>query len=131
MSINLGMSYEEHLRGTKPIFLERSFVHPPKGALGALTIIPRQMIPPINTNIQTNILTKFELSKHPGLSAIDHRTLPLKFNWREDGGSKSSLISKPGNQMLCGSCWDYSVCIIDYLFKQINNPNKWKNLMKI
>ena len=119
MSINLGMSYEEHLMGAKPIFLEQSIVHPPKGALGALTIIPRQIIPPINTNIMSDILPKFKLSEHAGLSAIDTRTLPVKFNWRENGGSKSSLISTPGNQMLCGSCWDYFLCIIDYLFKQI------------
>lgn len=119
MSINLGMSYEEHLRGAKAIYLEGSIVHPPKGALGALTIIPRQIIPPINTNIQSDILPKFKLSEHPGLAAIDHRTLPENFNWIQNGGSKSSLISTPGNQMLCGSCWDYFLCIIDYLFKQI------------
>ena len=108
MSINLKHDYEKALSDAKPIFLDKGKVHPPPGALGSITIIPKQVIPPLNTNIQFDIVPKFKLSDHPGLAAMDHTKLPENFNWREDGGNKRHLISKPGNQMLCGSCWAIS-----------------------
>ena len=108
MSIKLKYDYKKALSDAKPNFLGEHKVHPPPGALGAITNIPKQIIPPLNTNIQFDIVPQFKLSEHPGLAAMDHTKLPENFNWRENGGSKSNLLSKPGNQMLCGSCWAIS-----------------------
>ena len=112
MSIRLAIDdYNKHTQNAKHIVLEH-IVGPPKGALGALGINPKFpsfVIPPLNTNIQfSSTLPRYQLSKHPGLAALDHTLLPEKFNWREDGGEKTALISQPGNQMLCGSCWAIS-----------------------
>ena len=119
MSIKLDIDYHDHLRSAKPIILPPRTVRPPKGALGAITTFPPITIPPLNTNIEFSILPQYKLSKHPGLAAIDHTALPANFNWRDDGAELSALLTQPGNQMLCGSCWDYNFRIIDYLFKQI------------
>lgn len=109
MSLDLGHDYQQRLRMAKPTRLGQQTIRPPPGALGAVSVIPPQIIPPINTNIQFDILPTFEVSQHPGLSAIDTAKLPKNFNWRYDGdSSKRSKIAKPGNQMLCGSCWAIS-----------------------
>lgn len=126
MSINLHIDYEHSLKNAEPTFLGEHRVRPPKGALGALTIIPPQLIPPVNTNIQFDVLPMFKLSEHPGLSALDEEKIPFEFNWRMDGKEKSSIISKPGNQMLCGSCWCVSACGIiadNYVVAGIVNWN--------
>jgi hypothetical protein len=88
MSIDLGHNYEEALLKAKSVFLGQHTVHPPPGALGAVTTIPAQTIPPINTNIQFDILPEFKLSEHPGLAAMDHTKLPENVNGRENGGRK-------------------------------------------
>ena len=108
MSLTLNKDYSHSLRMAKPIFLGRKVIHPPPGALGDITVVEPQTIPPVNTNIQFDVLPQFKLSEHPGLAALDIRTVPETFNWRENGGAKSSILSKPGNQMLCGSCWAIS-----------------------
>lgn len=108
MSIDLSHNYQEALSMAKPIFLRQHIVRPHPKALGDISIIPPQVIPPINTNIQFNILPEFKLSEYPRLAAIDHTKLPKNFNWFHNGGRKKYLISKPGNQMLCGSCWAIS-----------------------
>lgn len=126
MSIKLNHDYVSHLRDAKPTFLGSRKVHPPKGALGDIQYIPEQTIPPVNTDIQFDVLPKFELSKHPGLAALDHTTLPENFNWRENGGNKQDLISTPGNQMLCGSCWAISTAGIVADNHVISNTVNWK-----
>jgi hypothetical protein len=126
MSIDLGHHYEEALRDAKPIYLGQHTVHPPPGALGAVTTIPAQTIPPINTNIQFDILPEFKLSEHPGLAAIDHTKLPENFNWRENGGRKKYLLADPGNQMLCGSCWAISAAGIIADNHVVAGTVKWK-----
>ena len=108
MSIDLGHDYEQGLRMAQPTVLGQHTVRPPPGALGAISVIPPQTIPPLNTNIQFSIIPQFTLSEHPGLAAMDITKIPDKFNWRDDGGKKKNLMSEPGNQMLCGSCWAIS-----------------------
>ena len=126
MSVDLEHNYEKELRNAKPVFIKQHDVHPPPGALGAVTNIPSQTIPPINTDIQFDILPEFKLSEHPGLSAIDHTKLPENFNWREDGGIKSTLLADPGNQMLCGSCWAISATGIIADNHVVAGTVKWK-----
>jgi len=106
MSLNLDVDYEKHLRSAKPVVVGEHTIRP-KGALGAASIYPPQIIPPINTSIQFDLLPVYKLSDHPGLAALD-TPLPKNFNWRTDGKEKSALMSKPGNQLLCGSCWAIS-----------------------
>ena len=116
MRINLEEhNYLKSLRSAKPVRLNPVSVAPPKGALGATRTIGPQIIPPVNTDIQFSFLPKFKLADHPGLAAIDHMTLPTNFNWAHTYSSESydikkkkKLIAKPGNQMLCGSCWAIS-----------------------
>lgn len=115
-SFNIGDDYLEHLRSTKPINLPAKQIHPPPGSLGAIKNIPPITIPPLNTDIRySQILPEFDIQKHPGLSALDTTTLPEEFSWgitlNTDSDKlkyKKSLITKPQNQMLCGSCWAIS-----------------------
>ena len=125
MSIKLDFDYHDHLRSGKPIVLPPHTVRPPKGALGAISIFPPITIPSLNTDIQFSILPQYKLSKHPGLAAID-TPLPEKFNWRDDGGDLSSLLSQPGNQMLCGSCWAISVAGIVADNHVVSKTVDWK-----
>ncbi len=108
MSISLKQDYKGSLRSAKPTVLSKRRVKPPPGALGAVTDIPAQVIPPLNTNIQFNILPKLRLAARPGLAALDPKILPENFNWKDNGQEKSKLIAEPDNQMLCGSCWAIS-----------------------
>lgn len=109
MTLNLDIDYEKHLQDAKPIVLGSITVHPPPGALGDITTTPPQVIPPLNTDIDNSSLAVFKLIEHPGLAALDHTKLPKNFNWRQNGDTKKRvLISTPGNQMLCGSCWAIS-----------------------
>jgi hypothetical protein len=121
MSLNLNHDYEEKLRSLKPFTINENEIRPvevsgppgqrsirPAGALKAITI-PSQTIPPLNTDIQFSTLPIFNASKYPGLAAIDTTKLPENFNWRHNGDpEKRRNLSKPGNQMLCGSCWAIS-----------------------
>ena len=48
----------------------------------------------LNTIIQFDIFPQYKLSEHSGLASLDHRVLPINFNWRSDGGVKSKLLTK-------------------------------------
>lgn len=105
--IKLNDDYDKILHNTKPTLLGQRMIAP-KGALGALSIEPPLQIPALNTSIDFSTLQPFKISEHPGLAALDTE-LPLNFNWRENGDEKKrKLVSVPGNQMLCGSCWAIS-----------------------
>lgn len=108
MTLVLDKDYSEALRSAKPTYIPQRTIRPPKGVLGAITVIPPQTIPPLNTNIQFNILPSYKPAEHPGLAAIETTTLPENFNWKKDGKEKSKWIADAGNQMLCGSCWAIS-----------------------
>lgn len=117
-SINLAHNYEEHLMSAKPTFFGSKNV--PFGALGEESIDSPQTIPPLNTNINYSMLPTVEVTHQKGLADMSVG-LPITFNWRN--GTKNektgkfnnkvlknnvnilALISTPGNQMLCGSCW--------------------------
>ena len=129
--IEINHDYEKQLRNSKPVKLKQIITKPPPGALGAVTTIKPQTIPPINTDIRVDQLSIFELNQHPGLSAIDHTKLPENFNWRDDGGEKSKLISEPGNQMLCGSCWAISTAGIIADNHVISETVNWKPKLSI
>lgn len=126
MSLDIDHNYVNGLRDAKPTYLKSKTIHPPPGALGDISFIPNQIIPPINTDIQFDILPKFKLSEHPGLSALDETTLPDQFNWRDNGGDKTSLLTSPGNQMLCGSCWAISTAGIVADNHVISGTVNWK-----
>ena len=127
MSLDLDHDYEEKLQMSKPTFLGATQSHPPLGALGDISNIPPQVIPPINTDIRfAATLPTFKISDHPGLAALDHTKLPKDFNWRHHGGKKSSLIAKPGNQMLCGSCWAISTAGIVADNHVVSGTINWK-----
>jgi hypothetical protein len=127
ITINLRHDYEKGLRDAKPNFEKSRHIHPPKGALGDLR--PQRSnevkLPPINTSI-INSLPVFKLSEHRGLADLDHTTLPEEFNWRKDGGEKKNLIAKPGNQMLCGSCWAISTAGIVADNHVVSGTVNWK-----
>lgn len=108
MSLHIGKAYEERLKDAKPYVIPKRIIKPPPGALGDIRVVPQVIIPPINTDIVADILPTFQLSKNPVLRDLSKQMLPDNFNWRHHGGKKSQLISKPGNQMLCGSCWAIS-----------------------
>jgi len=106
-------NYHQRLFEAKPVWLNKQVIKPPKGALGAEKIIPELVIPPINTNIDFSTLPPFNISKHKGLAALSSQPLEVNFNWRDGPFQKKDLpkkdlISKPPNQMLCGSCWAVS-----------------------
>jgi hypothetical protein len=107
--------YQKRLRQAKPTIFEKKIVYPPSGSQEEIKIMPPMVIPPLNTDIQFSILPKFKLSEHAGLSAIDITQIPETFDWRhayssdtEEITKKKRLISTPGNQALCGSCWAIS-----------------------
>ena len=101
-------------QNNKPITIKAHSIQR-KGALGALKTIHKteeQIIPALNTDIKfSSTLPQFKMNDigMAGLSALDNVILSENFNWRDDGGDKSQFISKPENQMLCGSCWAMAV----------------------
>jgi hypothetical protein len=113
MSIHINGSYLNGLKRAQPntIFLKHK--NPILAALGKKT---PTVIPPINTDIQfSKVLPAFSLSKHRGLSAISSSILPENFDWGHPNVGdtpeitrKKTLITKPGNQAICGSCWAIS-----------------------
>lgn len=112
MSITINYNYEERLRNAQPIFFGQEIVKPPPGSMASPRIIPPLVIPPLNTNIDYNMVKPLQISQHPGLMDISTADIPPEFNWRhnfhhdtKDIRKKRKLIAKPGNQMLCGSCW--------------------------
>ena len=126
MSITLTQGYEEGLASSTPTFFGSQVVTPPAGVQEAERIEPALIIPPINTNIDFSMLPKFQLSSHKGLLDLAAQPLEVIFNWRdgpynEQKGKfdpddklrqKIALVSTPGNQMLCGSCWAISTASI-------------------
>lgn len=110
MSIKLDHNYDVGLQDARPTSFGVQTVHPPPGVQGTTHVIPAQTIPPINTNIDFSMASTFQATAHPGLSAISPEEIPKAFNWRDgpfnsDQKSKVPLITTPGNQLLCGSCW--------------------------
>jgi hypothetical protein len=114
MSIKID-NYFEKLKDAKPTHYEKQTVHPPPGSMADIKIIPSKIIPPINTNIQFDVLSQFNLSEHPHIAEMSIEEIPEIFNWHnvqstdsEEIKRKKLLISKPGDQKLCGSCWAIS-----------------------
>lgn len=126
MTLLLDQDYERGLRMARPTYLPQRTIRPPKGALGSITVVPPQTIPPINTNIAFSILPRYKVSEHPGLAAIDSTTIPDAFNWKTNGGEKSKWIADPGNQMLCGSCWAISTAGVVADNYVISGKVNWK-----
>lgn len=106
--IKLKYDYHEFISRTETELLGQRFV-PPTGALGGLSSIKNYIVHATNTNIVFN-LQSLKLPVNYGLGALDTQLPPKNFNWRENGDEKKrNLVSIPGNQMLCGSCWAISV----------------------
>jgi C1A family cysteine protease len=68
----------------------------------------------INTQINLDSLSRVKLPSGKGLSAQDKKkeqemnSLPKNFSWHKVKGRKGKQISKPPNQLKCGSCWAVS-----------------------
>jgi len=103
--LHLETSYEDTLKSAKTTRIG-SKTHNALSNIGGVIIKP-MTIAPLNTNVDFSNVQVFESQYHPGLSAIQNQNIPENFNWRTDK-NKGHLISKPGNQMLCGSCWAIS-----------------------
>jgi hypothetical protein len=114
MSIQIKGNYLQNLRSAKPTVVKHKTTSIIGGRSVSSTV--QHDIPPINTDIRfSTILPQFSLSKHPGLMEISANIIPKNFNWsqvtNDDSNEirkKKSLIAKPGNQALCGSCWAIS-----------------------
>jgi len=103
-TLNLNTNYLEHLSNTKP-----TQIGSPSGGMADIGghTISSIVIAPLNTNVSFSNLKLWNPSSNKGLSAISDTQIPKEFNWRYDK-KKGKLIAKPGNQMLCGSCWAIS-----------------------
>lgn len=111
MVIKIKTSFEEHQAGAKPTFYGPQSIPPPPGSLGDVrpTHIPALVIPPVNTSVFLT-LSPFNPVDHAGLA--DETSIPAAFDWGHPNTgdtpeitAKKKLISGPGNQALCGSCW--------------------------
>jgi hypothetical protein len=103
-TLNLGKSYMEHLSNAKPTKIGSG--RPGSlSAIGGHTIIS-MTIAPLNTEVSFSNFKSWN-PYSAGLSAISDIQIPENFNWKDDE-KKGLLIAKPGNQMLCGSCWAIS-----------------------
>lgn len=115
MSLDINTSYDDVLRSAKPTTLPKRIIKPPPGSLQAPRVEPEIIIPALNTDIRFEMLPKFNMMKHPrAMRGIE--TLPENFNWLSESSTdndetkkKKNIITRPGNQMLCGSCWAISV----------------------
>ena len=126
--IILSEDYGKKLQNAKPIIVKTHLIQR-KGDLGALKTIhtiEEQIIPPLNSIIEFSTLPQYKISDHVGLAALDTTVLPENFNWRDNGGDKASLLSKPENQMLCGSCWAISVAGIVADNHVVSGTVNWK-----
>jgi hypothetical protein len=90
MSVNLRRDYRKGLLSAEPTFFGSHSVSPPPGAQGEERIEPGQIIPPINTDIDFNMLSPFKLSDHGGLSALSEKPKATKdysansISWQPD-----------------------------------------------
>lgn len=111
MSITIKGNFLQGLRASVPEKVQ-TVIKPPPGSMGAIQVTTND-IPPVNTDITFGrIIPDFKLSEAPGLSAISSDVLPDRFDWghpqetdTDEIKKKKVLIAKPGNQMMCGSCW--------------------------
>lgn len=116
--ITIDTDYKNHLLNAKSTFYKQDLIHPPKGSLSAPKIVDSINIPPLNTDINFEKLNSIKLKDHPSLNFASPNQFPVEFNWNEISKTddqkiklKKKIISKPGNQMLCGSCWEERVNI--------------------
>jgi hypothetical protein len=118
MSVKFDFDYREHLRSQKPIIFGEQKIMPPKGSSAAIRVIPPLEIGALNTDVDFTSLQQFnlELPQNRALRAFD-APLPDVFDWRHvyptdtpEIKKKKTLIARPGNQFLCGSCWSISAC---------------------
>jgi hypothetical protein len=113
--IELSMPYYESLRLAKP-YVSTEMGVPPGGGLSDVQLL-HYAIPALNTDIRfSKVLRSFNILDHPRLAAYSAQSIPTNFNWKTidpndspDIKKKKALISPPGNQGLCGSCWSISI----------------------
>jgi hypothetical protein len=115
MSIQIQGTIEKHRMDASPTFVGQDIMKPPPGSEAAIRNVPAYFIPPINTDTNFSDINTFSLVATPGIAEMDVSSIPETFNWKEpqDGDSstiknKKLLIAAPGNQALCGSCWESS-----------------------
>lgn len=123
MSLTLP-NFEIELKNAKAIQITQKSFNNQKGLA---SIYEAQQIPPLNSLIKfEGTLQTFSLVDNPALAAMDHTILPQNFNWRQNSGKKKDLISEPGNQMLCGSCWAISTAGIIADNHVVSGTVDWK-----
>ena len=101
---------EEQMRDAKPTFIGPTH-HAGKG-LSDIQYTPSLLLPPVNTDIRFSGIAPIDIASHQHAMAALQTTVPEQFNWRQpfdtdtpDIKKKRKLITTPGNQALCGSCW--------------------------
>jgi hypothetical protein len=110
----MNIPYNKFLRQSNPISLIKG-----KGMHELNThVIGQTYIPPLNANINFTSLSRFSLAEHQGLNDISSTILRENFNWNEITSDDSDIqklikqnITRPANQHLCGSCWEYNLLI--------------------
>ena len=117
MSLTIPGIYLQRLRNAKPEII----THPQRGGNNSQKSLDNSplIIPPINTDIRfVNILRHYDASKDNIMRGVTTEpvTLPGVFDWGHENSTdteeikkKKTMIVKPGNQGLCGSCWAISV----------------------
>lgn len=104
MSINIKQNYIKYLNDTNSTKINSRKAFSIGGKLKHS--FDEIIIPSLNTIVLFDKLNIYS-SKKTGLHGLSNIKIPDNFNWRTDK-QKGHLISKPGNQMLCGSCWAIS-----------------------
>ena len=116
MRVSIPKDYIQGLREARPTILKRK--QPLPGAASDMSNFV-QIIPPLNTDINFSSLSRFSLSDHPRMAQFETQQIPENFNWRDVLSTdsdvmkkKKSMITKPPNQALCGSCWAVSTASV-------------------
>lgn len=106
-------NYFEDLKNAEPTQTHKKVRYKHKG-MSSIRIVPSD-IPPLNTIINYEDLPTYNPTS-AGLSALTHEKLPESWDWRhvhhddsKEMRHKKTMIEKPQNQALCGSCWAVSV----------------------
>lgn len=125
-------SVEEQMHDARPTILGPISIRPPGGGLADIRTTPSMIIPPINTDIRFTGIAPVNIAEHSRAMSDMQVEVPDEFNWREsfatdtsDIKKKKLLISKPGNQALCGSCWAISGAGIVADNFVVNNQVDW------
>ena len=120
-------NYNQIVANNKPYVVNKNPSE--SGVFTASKVNPQSIIiPPLNADIKfTAVLPSLTANEYPGFRGIEEKAIPENFNWRQNGDPKKRAnITKPPNQMLCGSCWAVASATIisdNFVVSGITNGN--------